>query len=78
MSVRKVKEKVDQLEQGRQFQHLGSMITSTRKCDIEICRRIGFAKKAFSNCKKTSTLEVLHVVGSFLWLKVLNRQSNDA
>ena len=47
--------KGDVLEQVSQFQYLGRMVTSTGKCDIDIRRRIGIAKAAFSKMKSNLT-----------------------
>ena len=72
-----VKVKEDALEQVNQFQYLGSMVTSTGKCDTEIRRRIGIAKTAYNkmkgvlNSRSISITTRLRLLKCYVWSVLL-------
>jgi len=43
------------IKQAKQFSHLGSILTSDGRCDTEIKRKIGMAKKAFKDLANVLT-----------------------
>nr|CAB3263295.1 uncharacterized protein LOC108950266 [Phallusia mammillata] len=64
-----IKVKGEVLEQVSQFQYLGSMLTSTGKCDIDIRRRIGIAKTAYKNMKSVLTSRSISIATRLRLLK---------
>ena len=65
-----------------QVNYLGSMLSSDGRCEKAIRRRIGMAKTSFNqmsqtfNTAESQTPQMLHLVGTFVWLWIVDSLSS--